>query len=67
MNKKEYQKPAMWVVMLQQQVGLLAGSGEVYNAQTNLDEEMEYGGAGNGPAKARRYGSVNWDDWDEDQ
>jgi len=53
MKKKEYQKPAMRVVKLQQQPRLLAGS--IFTTTcTNLadeDEDLIYGGGGDGPAR----------------
>ena len=51
MKKKEYQKPAMQVVKLQQQARLLAGS-IFTTTSTNLadeDEDLIYGG--DGPAR----------------
>ena len=42
MNKKDYQKPAMRVVMLQQQTHLLAGSYGVNSVDSNLDEEDDF-------------------------
>ena len=53
MKKKEYQKPAMRVVKLQQQAPLLAGS-IFTTTSTNLadeDEDLIYGGGGDGPAR----------------
>jgi hypothetical protein len=53
MKKKEYQKPAMRVVKLQQQARLLAGS-IFTTTSTNLadeDEDLIYGGGGDGPAR----------------
>ena len=54
MKKKEYQKPAMRVVKLQQQACLLTGS-IFTTTSTNLsDEDFEdliYGGGGYGPAR----------------
>ena len=50
MKKKEYQKPAMRVVKLQQQAHLLAGS-IFTTTSTNLadeDEDLIYGGGGDG-------------------
>ena len=53
MKKKEYQKPAMRVVKLQQQACLLTGS-IFTTTSTNLadeDEDLIYGGGGYGPAR----------------
>jgi len=53
MKKKEYQKPAMRVVKLQQQARLLTGS-IFTTTSTNLadeDEYLIYGGGGDGPAR----------------
>ena len=57
MKKQTYQKPAMLVVLLQQQQHLLAGSGGYETIGT---------GENNAPAGARGYrGGIDWDDWDE--
>ena len=61
MNKKDYQKPEMRVVKIQQQAHLLSGSG--VNNVDGGDTGIGYGGGGSGPAKARGFGG--WDDWDE--
>ena len=47
MNKKDYQKPAMRVVMLQQQTHLLAGSDTFSTTNTNLtgDDVIDFGGS----------------------
>jgi hypothetical protein len=53
MKKKEYQKPAMRVVKLQQQARLLTGS-IFTTTSTNLadeDEDLIYGGGDEGPAR----------------
>ena len=56
MKKKEYQKPAMRVVKLQQQARLLTGS-IFTTTRTNLadedeeDEDLIYVGGGDGPAR----------------
>jgi len=49
MNKKEYEKPAMRVVILHQQAHLLAGS-NFTTTSTNLDPEDDFifGGGGDG-------------------
>ena len=49
MKKKEYQKPAMRVVKLQQQARLLAGSGEEMFGIGG--DGFGYGGGGDGPAR----------------
>ena len=55
MNKKEYQKPTMNVVLLQHQAHLLAGS--VQTLSTNLDDDEDgvsdfiFGGGGTGPGR----------------
>lgn len=56
--KKTYLQPIMMVVRLQQQS--IICSSPVGNVDSNVD--MNYGGGGNGPARAR---SFDWDDWDE--
>ena len=49
MKKKEYQKPAMRVVKLQQQACLLTGSGTFTTTSTNLDEDdFIFGGSDTG-------------------
>ncbi|MBQ8486155.1 MAG: hypothetical protein IJ533_00700 [Prevotella sp.] len=60
MNKKEYQKPEMNVVLLQHQSHLLAGSVDSINSNA----ELRNGGGGSGPARARSFGG--FDDWDEE-
>ena len=52
MKKKEYQKPAMRVVKLQQQARLLTGS-IFTTTSTNLadEEDLIYGGGGDGSAR----------------
>ncbi len=54
MKKKEYQKPAMRVVKLQQQTYLLTGSIFTTTSTNLADEDLEgliYGGGGVGPAR----------------
>ena len=51
MNKKEYMKPAMRVVMLQHQQQLLGGSnlrslGSNLNEDDDLTDDITYGGGG---------------------
>jgi len=58
--KKQYQKPEQRVVKLQHQ-GLICQS--VRGVSGNGD--MDYGGGGSGPARARQHGGIDWDDWDE--
>ena len=60
--KKIYMKPDMKVVVLQHRCQILAGS-EVRGVSGNGD--MDYGGGGSGPARARQHGGIDWDDWDE--
>ena len=62
MNKKDYEKPAMRVVKIQQQAHLLAGS-EVKSVSTG-DTSITFGGGGNGGARSRSFGGFD-DDWDE--
>ncbi len=57
--KKEYMKPTMRVVKIQQKCKILSGS--VTSVQSS-DTGIGYGGPGSGPARAR---SFDWDDWDE--
>lgn len=56
--KKEYQKPGMYIVVLQNRTMLLAGS--VTSTTNNVN--MTYGGSGSGPARARSF-----DDWDDEE
>ena len=42
MNKKDYQKPAMRVVLLQHQQHLLAGSYGVNSVDSNLEDEDDF-------------------------
>ena len=55
-------KPDMKVVKLQHQCHILSGS-EVRGIGGNAD--VDYGGGGSGPARARSFGGIDWDDWDE--
>ena len=50
MNKKDYQKPAMRVVLLQHQQHLLDGSYGVNSVDSNLDDEDDiiFGGSDTG-------------------
>jgi len=58
MNKKEYQKPTMWVVKMEHKTALLTSSIlQVGSSDTGID----YGGGGSGPARARIFD--DWDDW----
>ena len=60
MNKKEYQKPTMNVVKIQQTQMLCSSvTGTSNNAGINEDILP-----GSGPARARSFGG--FDDWDED-
>ena len=59
MNKKEYKKPTMKVVQLQQRTHLLSGS-----VQKVSGTFTKYGGASYGDARSRDFG--DWDDWDEE-
>ena len=60
--KKNYCKPTMNVVKIQHQQTLLAGSVDSVNSG---DTGIGFGGGGSGPARARSYGGIDWDDWDE--
>ena len=60
--KKIYMKPDMKVVKLQHQCHILSGS-EVRGIGGNAD--VDFGGGGSGPARARSFGGIGWDDWDE--
>ena len=56
--KKTYQQPTMMVVKLQQQ-GIICTSG-VRSVSGNAD--IDYGGGGSGPARARQHNGIDWDD-----
>jgi len=63
MKKQTYQKPALWVVRIQQKCQILSGS--VTSVQGG-DTGITGGGPGSGPARARQFnGGIDWDDWDE--
>ena len=57
--KKKYMKPTMMVVTLQQQ-SIICTSNDVSRVSGNAD--MDYGGGGSGPVRARSYGGIDWDD-----
>lgn len=48
----------MTVVKLQQQ-GIICTSNEVNSVSNNAD--IDYGGGGSGPARARQHNPVDWD------
>ncbi|MBQ4391696.1 MAG: hypothetical protein II826_01140 [Prevotella sp.] len=56
--KKKYMKPTMMVVRLQQQ-GIICAS-PVSNVDSNAD--LNFGGGGSGPSRARSHGDTGWDD-----
>jgi len=59
--KKNYCKPTMNVVKIQHKCQILAGSvGDVQSGDTGIG----YGGGSSGPARARSYGGIDWDDWE---
>lgn len=51
-------KPTMMVVRLQQQ-GIICAS-PVSNVDSNAD--LNFGGGGSGPSRARSHGDAGWDD-----
>ncbi len=59
--KKNYMKPALRVVRIQQKYQILSGS--VTSVQGG-DTGITGGGPGSGPARARSYGGIDWDDWE---
>ena len=63
--KREYMKPTTLVIELRHKAGLLLQT-SVNSMSTNLNEgdAIDYGGGSNGPARARSYGGINWDDWE---
>ena len=56
--KKTYLQPTMMVVRLQQQ-GIICAS-PVSNVDSNAD--LNFGGGGSGPARARQHSGIDWDD-----
>ena len=61
--KKTYWQPTMMVVTLQQQ-GIICTSNDVSRVSSNAD--LDYGGSGSGPARARQHSGIDWDDdWSE--
>ena len=62
--KKKYMKPTMMVVTLQQQ-RIICTSNDVSRVSSNAD--LDYGGGGSDPARARSYGGIDWDnEWDDE-
>ena len=51
----------MTVVQLQHQCNILSGS-DLRSIGGNGD--VDYGGGGSGPARARSNGGIDWDDWE---
>ena len=49
------------VVTLQQQ-SIICTSNDVSRVSSNAD--LDYGGGGSGPARARQHSGIDWDDWD---
>ena len=56
--KRNYINPAMRVVRIQQQCHILSGS----ITGTDSNANLIYGGGGNGPARARSNGGIDWDE-----
>ena len=61
MKKQGYLKPTIKVVTLQQQSIICSSPVRSVNGNAGLN----YDGGGSGPARARSYGGIDWDDWDE--
>ena len=59
--KKTYLQPTTMVVTLQQQ-SIICTSNDVSRVSSNAD--LDYGGGGSGPARARQHSGIDWDDWD---
>ena len=57
--KKTYFQPTTMVVTLQQQ-GIICTSNDVSRVSCNTD--IDYGGSGSGPARARQHSGIDWDD-----
>ena len=58
--KKNYCKPTMNVVKIQHTQMLCDSITGVEGGDTGIG----YGGGGSGPARARSYGGIDWDDWE---
>ncbi len=56
--KKKYMKPTTMMVTLQQQ-SIICTSNDVSRVSSNAG--IDYGGGGSGPARARSYGGIDWD------
>ena len=56
--KKTYWQPTMMVVTLQQHSIICSSSVSDVNSNADLD----YGGGGSGPARARQHSGIDWDD-----
>ena len=56
--KKTYLQPTMMVVRLQQQ-SIICTSNDVSRVTGNAN--LDYAGGGTGPARARSYGGIDWD------
>ena len=59
--KKNYCKPTMNVVKIQQKCQILSGS--VTSVESG-DTGITGGGPGSGPARARQHSGIDWDDWE---
>ena len=57
--KKTYLKPTIEVDTLQEQ-DFICTSNDVSSVSDNAD--IDYGGGGSGPARARGNGATDWDD-----
>ena len=57
--KKTYLQPTTMVVTLQQQ-GIICTSNDVSRVSGNTD--IDYGGGGSSPARARQHSGIDWDD-----
>ena len=63
--KKNYMKPALRVVRIQQKCQILSGSvTSVESSVESGDTGIGYGGGSSGPARARSNGGIDWDDWE---
>ena len=58
--KKTYLQPTMMVVRLQQQSIICSSPVTVSDVNSNAD--LDYGGGGSGPARARQHSGIDWDD-----
>ena len=62
--KKNYMKPALRVVRIQQKCQILSGSDSVTSVESG-DTGITGGGPGSVQGRSRSNGGIDWDDWDD--